>query len=96
MNIITTRQAPYSEKHHTFACEVSSLGPAFHFGLLYDDACDVGVRLVSHKTGNEIPFVLDHIDEAEDEVHGWSLVPTKEALRQCPRLRGAQLLIFND
>lgn len=39
------------------------------YGRVYDDACDVGLTIVSHRTGREIVCVLiDRVKNTEGEV----------------------------
>jgi len=74
------------------------LNREFGFGQVYDDACDVGLTIVSHVTGARIIFVIDHVDVSrpgteDEEIAGWWLVP---AQYQKHDLNGWKLLIIND
>lgn len=44
------------------------------FSAVYDDACDEGLTVVSHRTHKEVVFAVDKIDMNGDEVAGWRLV----------------------
>lgn len=46
-----------------FVTEASSLGD-FRLGRVYDDACDVGFTLVSHRTGRKV--VVSHVRDIRD------------------------------
>jgi hypothetical protein len=79
--------------------EASELGlrPGFSFSRLYDDACDVGLALRSHKTGMVTTWCLSDTEkDGEGDVIRWVLVPTPEALRKNPGLRNYRLNIYND
>lgn len=45
-----------------FVAEASDLGRDFRLGQVYDDACDVGLTLVSHVTGARRVFVHTHTE----------------------------------
>jgi hypothetical protein len=80
--------------------DASDIGmkPGAQFDRLYDDACDVGILLRSHKTGVVTRWsLLDTVrDTRENEILGWMLVPTFETLHKHPQLRGYQLNLTND
>ena len=61
-------------------------------GRVYDDACDLGLTLVSHKTGREIVFAMyREIRDGEGELQAEEYEPADV------RQRGiARLVIFND
>lgn len=67
------------------------------FTQIYDDACDVGLKLVSDKTGKEVVFYLDTEDrDGENEIQGWRLKPTTESIRKVPECKDLTMLIIND
>lgn len=74
-----------------FAAEHSDLGsPAFT--RVWDDACDVGLTLVSHKTGREVVFAIsDEKRDGEGDIMWWDLRPADPAFDFLPTFR-----IFND
>ncbi len=55
---VSTRRFTYHEG--VFTAELSDLGRDFRFGRVYDDACDVGLTLVSHATGREVVFAIEN------------------------------------
>jgi hypothetical protein len=58
---------------------------------VFDDACDQGFYVVSHRTGRKVLLVLEkEIRDAEGELCGWHYVPAEEI----PGLRNIN--IFND
>ena len=59
-----------------FVCEASDLtrGGSLSFGRLYDDACDVGLVLISHKTGLAHSFYLAATErDMDNDVRWWDL-----------------------
>lgn len=67
------------------------------FTQVYDDACDDGFVIVSHKTGTEATFALDRTDaDDEGEIDGWHFIPTRDTLRKHPQLKGWTVLVVND
>lgn len=98
MNCFSTKQFSYDNK--TFRAEISDLlkgGQFSVFGLIYDDACDEGLTLVSHKTGKEAKFVVDYIHkDPEKDIMWWTLVPTRDTVRHLPSLCNTRVVIYND
>lgn len=83
----------------TYTQEVSTLAANSIlriFGQLYNDAADMGVMLVSQRTGHEVPFVLVREDKHEGETQGWWFQPTLDAVRADARVADLKLLIIND
>ena len=88
-NQISTNMFHYDPEDKVFSQEVSSLR-GFKTGPIYDDACDEGFTLVSHKTGKEEVVCLSEIDRNEDnEVCGWWFEPVNTRLN-------FKVLIIND
>lgn len=59
-----------------FTAEASDLknlsGGGFRLGRVYDDACDVGFTMVSHHTGKEVVFRLEHREmDREGDLLWW-------------------------
>lgn len=80
----------------TFSAEASDL-QLNQFDRLYDDACDVGLAIGNPDTGRVATFYLAETDtDGEGDIRFWRLLPTAEALRLAPGLRGARVIIFND
>ena len=89
---ISTKQFTYVKEEGLLVAEASSLPP---FGRVYDDACDEGLTLVSHKTGREVVYVVnsigrEHMDPAGDLLY-WDLVPARASESGLPTVR-----VFND
>jgi hypothetical protein len=60
------------------------------FGQVYDDACDVGLTIISAKTGAERVFVASAPQyDAEGDILSWELLPADG-------IQNARILIFND
>lgn len=79
-------------KDGTLVAEISDLNG---YGRVYDDACDVGLTLVSHKTGRQIVFVVEHQErDREWELLFEDLLPADlRVRREMPNLK---VRIFND
>lgn len=73
--------------------EASSLGlrPGHQWDRLYDDACDVGIVLRSHKTGELSRWYL-----SEENQEAWIFKPCPETIRAQPQLAAYTLHILND
>jgi hypothetical protein len=86
----------YDEPTKTFTTEISDLGRAFRFQLIYDDARDIGFQMVSTRTGEVVTFYLEgpHFD-GEGELTHWTLRVICEDARK-HNLRGVIATIFND
>ena len=81
--------------------EASTLGlrPGHVWQQLYDDACDVGIALRSHKTGVTTTWYLcegDTVTDADGDVLWWVLKPTTETVRINPSLSAYRLKVYND
>jgi len=68
---ISTNMFFYDKELNQFSQEASSLGNALLTGRLYDDACDQGFVLVSHKTGKEVAFYLESTQFENEELVSW-------------------------
>lgn len=89
----------WNGKDCCFSQEISSLGDQGKslFSQLYDDSCDAGFVMVSHKTGNRFAFYLKEIHRnKEGEITHWSFKPVAESLRKFPHLRKLEGRIWND
>jgi len=88
--VFSTKQFTYDPETKTFIAEMSDL-PSSPFKRVYDDACDVGFELESHKTGKRILFTLaaeNKLDEGD--IASWLFLSTsKDKL-------GFAVEIFND
>jgi hypothetical protein len=83
---------------NTFSSEMSMLEASGGRPLsrYYDDACDAGFLLVSHKTSVAAGYTLDteHRNRDNDITH-WTFKPTAEAVRKNPQLAGTSVVIWN-
>lgn len=71
---VSTDRFTYNARDKRFSAEISDLGRGFTFGRVYDDACDVGLTLVSARTGRTMVFsVLDEERDREGELQCWVL-----------------------
>jgi hypothetical protein len=76
------RPAPCGTRHFTWSAEgrmlvaeMSSL-PINDFERVWNDACDVGLTLISHRTGTEVVCTMEReILDGEGDVGGWVFVP---------------------
>lgn len=60
------------------------------FGQVFDDACDQGLVIQSHRTGKYLTFVVDKVDQdREGEIQGWWLKPLNSMVQ-------LKVLIIND
>lgn len=79
-----------------FVAEISDLDN-IKFLPLYDDACDVGLTLVSSKTLATSRWHLVETSRDNDhDITAWVLHPTAGTLRYFPKLAGYQMFILND
>lgn len=95
----STRNLNWQPSTRCFVAEASDLGLGAHDGRVYDDACDVGFILVSHKTGDAILFVQDGVDMNGDEIAGWRYKAYMEAGapgKWVPTTKDFTALIIND
>jgi hypothetical protein len=67
-------------------------------GVVYDDACDAGFKIVSDKTGKEATFAQSGTKHSRsgDEVMAWTYEPTRDTLRKIPQLKGWTITLIND
>jgi hypothetical protein len=65
---------------------------------IYPDACDLGLELLSERTGEVAKFAVcgEDRDPNENELMAIYLKPTAETLRRLPRLNGCRITLFND
>lgn len=86
----------YNNETHTFITEASDLGRNFHLGRVYDDACDEGFVIISERTGSEVTFAMDGVDEdREGDIAGWRFVAVKYP-QNYHGPRDLKVLIIND
>lgn len=79
--------------------EVSDLTGPF-MSRIYDDAYDMGFRLLNPETGNEtIWYMATEVRNGRDgdgELSGWKFRPTPETAREFPGTVGCEIFVFND
>ena len=87
-----------SSAHKVLLTEASDLGmrPGQTWDQLYDDACDIGIALKSHKTGAVTHWFLAETVIYEGEARAWILKPVMESVRKHPQLAGFELRVLND
>ena len=82
----------YQGRERQFVTQISDLGPNFTFGRVYDDAMDVGLTLISARTGDELVFAMvEEQKDAEGDLVAWRLVPADRKKRKL-----CDMIIFND
>lgn len=94
MAYIRTELLSYNKDSKTFIGEASDFPNVKDFHRIYPDACDVGVTLVSHKTGKEADFVLN--EQPADDEGKWEFEISHVSAKKHPGLKGAKLIIIND
>jgi hypothetical protein len=84
----------------TLSADISDLsggGAKQVFGRIYADACDEGLTLVSHKTGQEVRmFVSREVRDNEGDITHWCLRSVPEDERKLGLPATIELTIFND
>ena len=63
------------------------------FGQVYQDSCDEGLILVSHKTGLPIRYAVSHIESSEGDIQWWDLTPIRG---QTKAAKDTSIRIYND
>ncbi len=93
--ISTQALVVYKAKKLLFG-EIAELGVK-QFERVYPDACDLGMVLVSHKTGKATTWVIDEVRfDSDGSILEWHLIPTNDTMRFNPELIGWTLHIAND
>jgi len=96
---VSTKELNYDKATRTFSAEISMLDQGGRINVwqqAYQDACDEGIKVVSHNTGKEVMYVVNRKDESDGEIHGWHLIPTADSIRRVPECKGTKLFIMND
>lgn len=94
-NIINTSQL--TQLKNGWVGELSDLGPGFGFRQIYPDACDIGLVLVSQRTGQPAAFyVAEEHRTRDNEISHYSLKPIPEAVHKFPALANLKIELFND
>jgi len=98
MTELDLRRFSWHRESQTLTTEESTLrnGPRtangeWFLSRMYNDACDVGIAIRSHKTGTVERFYLTTTDQdSEGDIAGWNFEPENEL---CPV---KHVLIIND
>lgn len=79
-----------------FTAEASDIQDQ-HLNPLYDDAADVGLVMVSSKTGKLVRYYMSRETRDNDgDIEAWDYHPTSESIREVPECQGTSVTIFND
>jgi hypothetical protein len=98
---VDSRYFTYDAKERLFVTEMSDLdngGTREAFGRVYDDACDVGLTIISQRTGSAVVFCLsEEKRDGEGDMMYWELEVVPECCRGIQsHLKGMKIRIFND
>jgi hypothetical protein len=98
VDLIPNKAFSHFPKTKRLVAELNDLNGFEGFKPLYDDAVDVGLAIKNVKTGNITRWCVatEIRDHRNNELHGWYLVPTPEALRRNPVLEGYCMTLIND
>lgn len=90
---VSTERFRYDAANRLFTVEASDigLGHGLEFERVFDDACDVGLSLISAKTGQVIACAIEHEELREGDTLYWDLRPAERKDRDLFTVR-----IFND
>ena len=97
-NRISSLKFSFGSKTNTLFADVSELSHAGYNILdqLWADEGTEGFVMVSHRTDDEVPFVLDTtVREADGDIRAWRFVPHMHAISQNQRLRGVSVIVYN-
>lgn len=92
----STKLFTFEKNSNSFIAEESDFGKSKYFGKIYDDACDEGFWLTSHKTGAEKAFALHRTHRNNDgELTHYEY---REIDQRTGRIKADALkvIIFND
>lgn len=84
---------------HTIVAEAAELeaGVSGFMGPLYDDAADIGLCILSEKTGKIARWCLSEVKkDCDGDVYSWEFIATPETLRWHPHLEHWKVIVFND
>lgn len=95
---INLKRFLWDKGNRLLAADASNLGPAcegnWWLRRIYPDACDVGIRIFSAKTGKSMTFYLEREErDAEGDLVAWHFRPVPESRREC---NVDEVVIFND
>lgn len=67
------------------------------FERLWNDSCDVGIKMISEKTGRKAWYYLkDEVRDREGDLQYYLLEPTEQTVKKFPQLKNSNIKIFND
>ena len=93
--MISTSQLAYDSTTNVFTADMAELSHrGFAWEQAYPDACDLGVTVVSQRTGRSIMFVVNNEEWVGDDLVAWHLTPAKAS--RDVRVNSMRLTIFND
>lgn len=93
--MLSTSQLHYNAAINLFTADISMLEHnGFRWEQAYPDSVDLGVTLVSHNTGKEIPMVVDYEEWGGEDLLAWRLKPVKKY--NDPRIDDMRVVIYND
>lgn len=88
----STRSITFDREANLLVSEISTLGVGVTFERVWDDACDEGLTLISHRTNREVVYAVDRIEaDREGDILYWDLIPARLDEQFLPTLR-----LFND
>lgn len=96
MSTYQSTQFMFHRESFMMTAEMSEL--RLGFKQIYPDAADMGVTIVSHRTGKPMDFAVNHIEYSKDgdDLLYWDLIPAyKERIRD-PLLKRLRVRIYND
>jgi hypothetical protein len=94
-----SNQFAYDARTKVFTAESSELdqgGSQPVFEQVFDDACDIGLTMVSDRTGVEIRFYVSQWMMQEGDIVCWVLRPRKQDQIRHPSVAHCTIKIFND
>jgi hypothetical protein len=94
---VSTDKFTWDSKNKKFIGEISEIGGVFE--RIFSDTHDIGLRVISAKTGKEVRFCVHRtiVTNAEDgEIVKWVLRVAREDVRKFPQLKDVEMIIFND
>ena len=85
-------------KNKKMVAEASMLGcvTGNMYSQIYDEACDVGFKILSPKTGNAPIFYLVETKKVNGEIVSWEFAPSNDSIKKFPQLQGYCVSILND
>lgn len=87
----STRSITFDRENNLLVGEISSLGVGVTFERVWNDACDEGLTLISHRTGTEVVYAVEDVKSCEGDILYWTLIPANYRERFLPELR-----LYND